>query len=143
MGFKFRKSIKIAPGVKLNLGKKSAGISVGGKYGGMSFNTKSGTRARVSAPGTGLSYSTKIGGSSGKRSSGSSSTHSVPQTVTVEVNAKAYLWLTILLGWLGIHRFYRKQIGIGLLYMFTGGIFFIGWFVDIIIAIKLVSFNKE
>ena len=60
MGINFRKSIKVAPGVKLNLGKKSAGISIGGKYGGMSFNTKSGTRARISAPGTGLSYSTKV-----------------------------------------------------------------------------------
>ena len=62
MGLRFRKSIKLAPGVKLNLGKKSAGISLGGKYGGVSFNTKSGARARVSAPGTGISYTTKIGG---------------------------------------------------------------------------------
>ena len=30
MGFRFRKSIKIAPGVKVNLGKKSVGVSVGG-----------------------------------------------------------------------------------------------------------------
>ena len=64
MGLRFRKSIKIAPGVKLNLGKKSTGISIGGKYGGVSLNSKTGARARVSAPGTGMSYSTKIGGSS-------------------------------------------------------------------------------
>ena len=62
MGSRFRKSIKIAPGVKINIGKKSVGMSVGGKYGGMSFNSRSGARARVSAPGTGLSYSTKICG---------------------------------------------------------------------------------
>lgn len=61
MGLRFRKSIKIAPGVKLNLGSKSAGVSVGGKYGGVSVNSKTGARARVSAPGTGLSYSEKIG----------------------------------------------------------------------------------
>lgn len=67
MGFNFRKSIKIAPGVKLNLGKKSAGISIGGNAGGVSFNTKSGARARVSAPGTGLSYTTKVGGSKAKK----------------------------------------------------------------------------
>lgn len=60
MGLRFRKSIKLAPGVKLNLGKKSAGISVGGKYGGMSFNSRSGSRARVSIPGTGISYSTSV-----------------------------------------------------------------------------------
>lgn len=61
MGTRFRKSFKIAPGVKVNVGKKSVGISVGGKYGGVSVNSKTGARARVSAPGTGLSYSEKIG----------------------------------------------------------------------------------
>ena len=55
MGFRFRKSIKIAPGVKLNLGKKSTGISVGNKFGGVSINTKTGVTTRVSAPGTGMS----------------------------------------------------------------------------------------
>jgi len=61
MGLRFRKSITIAQGVKLNIGKESAGISIGGKFAGISFNSKSGARVRVSAPGTGLSYSTKIG----------------------------------------------------------------------------------
>lgn len=72
MGFNFRKSIKLAPGVKLNFGKKSAGISLGGKYGGMSFNSKSGARARVSAPGTGISYTTKIGGTKASSKSSNS-----------------------------------------------------------------------
>lgn len=75
MGTRFRKSIKIAPGVKINVGKKSVGLSVGGKHAGMSFNSKTGTRARVSAPGTGLSYSTKVGGkktTSKSQSSGNS-----------------------------------------------------------------------
>lgn len=66
MGFRFRKSVKIAPGVKINFGKKSVGMSFGGKYGGISFNSKGGSRIRTSIPGTGLSYSTKL--SSGKRS---------------------------------------------------------------------------
>lgn len=60
MAFRFRKSIKLAPGVKLNLGKKSVGVSVGGKYGGVSYNSRNGARARVSAPGTGLSYTTSL-----------------------------------------------------------------------------------
>lgn len=72
MGFRFRKSAKIAPGVKLNFGKKSVGMSIGGKYGGVSFNSKTGARVRASAPGTGLSYSTKISGS-GKKCAKSSS----------------------------------------------------------------------
>lgn len=64
MGIRFRKSVKIAPGVRLNIGKKSAGISVGGKFGGVSYNSKTGARERFSIPGTGVSYSEKIGSAS-------------------------------------------------------------------------------
>lgn len=67
MGFRFRKSVKIAPGVKVNFGKKSVGMSVGNKYAGVSVNSRTGARARVSAPGTGVSYSTRIGSSSAHR----------------------------------------------------------------------------
>lgn len=66
MGFKFRKSVKIAPGVKLNFGKKSTGISIGNKGGGISFNTKSGVRTRASIPGAGISYSSKLSSSTKK-----------------------------------------------------------------------------
>lgn len=68
MGLRFRKSIKIAPGVKLNLNKKSTSISFGGKRAGVTVNSKRGMSYRVSAPGTGLSYTGKIGGSSKKES---------------------------------------------------------------------------
>lgn len=68
MGLRFRKSIKIAPGVKLNLNKKSTSISFGGKHGGVTVNSKRGASYRVSAPGTGLSYTGKVGGSSKKKS---------------------------------------------------------------------------
>lgn len=73
MSLRYRKSIKLAPGVKLNVGKKSIGVSVGNKYGGISVNSKTGTRARVSAPGTGMSYTTKIGSSTSKTASPSKS----------------------------------------------------------------------
>ena len=57
MGFNFRKSFKIAPGVRLNVGKKGiSSVSVGGK--GARINVgKKGTRTTVGLPGTGLSYS--------------------------------------------------------------------------------------
>lgn len=67
MGFKFRKSIKIAPGVKLNLNKKSAGITFGGKGFHHTINTKGNRTTSVGIPGTGLSYSTSSGGSSSKK----------------------------------------------------------------------------
>lgn len=41
------------------------------------------------------------------------------------------LVLCIFLGSLGAHRFYRGQFGMGILYLFTMGLFGIGWLVDI------------
>lgn len=143
MGLKFRKSIKLGKGAKLNLGKKSVGVSFGGKHGGVSFNSKSGARVRASVPGTGISYSTKVGGvSKTSRKKSTSSSTATP----VEVNANTYWYLTLLFGWLGIHRFYRRQMGMGFLYMFTGGGFFIGWIYDIIVARKMIKeleYNSE
>lgn len=75
MGFRFRKSFKIAPGVKVNIGKKSVGMSVGGKHGGVSFNSKTGTKVRTSIPGSGLSYSTSLGGSKKRTAKSSNSTN--------------------------------------------------------------------
>jgi TM2 domain-containing membrane protein YozV len=51
------------------------------------------------------------------------------------INAIAYLLFAIFLGGIGVHRFYRGSIGMGILYIFTGGLFGIGWLVDIIYAI--------
>lgn len=54
MAIRFRKSIKIAPGVKLNIGKKSASVSVGVKGFRKSFSTTGRQTTTVGIPGTGL-----------------------------------------------------------------------------------------
>lgn len=41
------------------------------------------------------------------------------------------LALWFFLGFVGGHKFYDGKIGSGLLYMFTAGLFFIGWFIDL------------
>jgi hypothetical protein len=64
MGFNFRKSVKIMPGVRLNVGKKSAGLSFGGRGMRYSINSNGGSRVSASIPGTGLSYSTSLTGRS-------------------------------------------------------------------------------
>ena len=46
------------------------------------------------------------------------------------------LILCVLFGFFGVHRFYVGKIGTGLLYLFTGGLFLIGYIVDIILIIK-------
>lgn len=43
--------------------------------------------------------------------------------------------LCLFLGGLGIHKFYEGRIGMGILYLFTGGIFGIGWIIDCIILL--------
>ena len=61
MGLRFRKSIKLAPGVKLNLNTKSVGVSAGVKGAHVSVNSSGRKTATFSIPGTGLSYSTNLG----------------------------------------------------------------------------------
>lgn len=61
MGLNFRKSITLLPGVKLNLNKKSAGLSFGVKGARYSINTSGQRRATVGIPGTGLSYTKTFG----------------------------------------------------------------------------------
>lgn len=59
MSFRFRRSIKLFPGVKINLSKSGPSLSVGPR--GASINvSKRGTRATVGIPGTGLSYSQRL-----------------------------------------------------------------------------------
>jgi len=54
MPFRFRKSIKIAPGFKLNIGKKGISTTVGKR--GASLNIgKRGIKTTIGIPGTGIS----------------------------------------------------------------------------------------
>lgn len=55
MGFRFRRSVKILPGVRLNFSKSGVSPSIGGR--GATVNlSRRGTRTTVGIPGTGLSY---------------------------------------------------------------------------------------
>lgn len=60
MGLRIRKSIKIAPGVRLNFGKKGISTSIGKRGAGITIGP-TGTTAHVGIPGTGISYVKKVG----------------------------------------------------------------------------------
>ena len=53
------------------------------------------------------------------------------------------LLLAVFLGGLGIHRFYLGKIGTGILWLLSGGIFGIGWLVDIIMIAVGSMKDKE
>ena len=42
----------------------------------------------------------------------------------------AYL-LWLFFGLFGVHKFYLNKLGMGILYIFTAGLFFVGWIVDL------------
>ena len=136
MGVRYRKSIKIAPGVRVNLGKKSASVSVGGKGYRKTFSTTGRTTTSVGIPGSGLSYTTTSGGSS--NSSGGASVDSsadVPfrvRPLKTDKSKTVTLLLCIFLGYFGAHYFYAGRFGMGILYLCTTGLFGIGWIVDIV-----------
>jgi hypothetical protein len=51
------------------------------------------------------------------------------------------LWL--FLGLLGAHKFYLDKFKMGILYMFTGGLFFVGWIVDLFTLGKQVDQHNK
>lgn len=74
MGFRFRKSFKVAPGVKLNFNKKSTGVTFGGK--GLHYTINSSGKSTTSAgiPGTGLYYTESSGGNGSGQNNGNNFT---------------------------------------------------------------------
>ncbi len=68
-------------------------------------------------------------------------THTVPQQQVIINNVPGGVkprskwtafFLCLFLGYFGVHKFYEGKTGMGLLYLFTGGLCGFGWIIDII-----------
>lgn len=121
MGFRFRRSVKILPGVKLNFSKRGVSTTVGVR--GARYTMGSGGRrtASVSIPGTGISNVTTWNKKSAKKASRST-----------RYSKNIALVLCILFGMFGAHRFYVGKRGTGVLWLFSVGGFLFGWIADIL-----------
>ncbi len=86
MGLRFRKSIKIAPGIKLNLSTKGAGVSFGGKGCRYSISSSGRKTATVGIPGTGIHYSASIGNTKKKKYSSRSSSQTTVRQISAQNN---------------------------------------------------------
>ena len=53
-------------------------------------------------------------------------------TAVSDKNRTTVVILCVFLGFFGVHYFYVNKIGLGLLYLFTWGLFGFGWLIDII-----------
>lgn len=88
MGMRFRRSVRICKGVRVNISKSGASLSLGGR--GCSVNVgRRGGSMTVGIPGSGLSYTTSLSsGSSAQRSTYRSSAPAVqlPSEVSVRMN---------------------------------------------------------
>lgn len=81
MGVRFRKSVKIAPGIRATVGKKSASVSIGTTGARHTISTTGKKTTTVGVPGSGLSHVSTSSAKQGK-GSGASVQHS-PRTYKV------------------------------------------------------------
>lgn len=80
MGFRARKSIKIAPGVRMTVSPKSASLRVGPRGAGISANTRGQVTRSVGIPGSGIYHQTtsKLGASSAREAATTPRTSTAP-----------------------------------------------------------------
>jgi hypothetical protein len=116
--FRLRRSVKIAPGIRLNINKKSVGLSAGVRGARYSVNS-SGRRTRsIGIPGTGLYYRSQSGGTRGRKretSAAASGNGFSPSRVTASFTG----WVTLLVFVVGIfngaQEFSGTVAGVGII----------------------------
>jgi hypothetical protein len=90
MSFRFRRTIKILPGVRLTIGWGGIGLNIGRRGLSIGFG-KRGVRLNVGLPGTGISYSKKISKSYDRLfNSGQSKKHEANSIEPVELDGVEY-----------------------------------------------------
>ena len=117
MGFKFKKSIKIAPGVKLNLNKKSASVSFGVRGFRKTYSTSGRKTSTVGIPGTGLYYTDVKNKKTTKEKKSTKRKYNYDAPINKVFDIRVYACLALFLGGLGVHKFYKKDFKKGLIYL--------------------------
>ncbi len=141
MGFRFRKSIKILPGVRVNIGKTGVSTTVGRRGASVTISER-GTSATVGIPGTGIAYSQKIAGPVVNNDTVERTNYSQERPTADKDKLTAAL-LALFLGGFGVHRFYLGQIGLGIAYLLFCWTFIpaIIGFIDFIILLSCSEQN--
>jgi hypothetical protein len=85
MGIRFRKRIKLAPGLHLNLSGSGLSMSAGPRGASMTFGGRGGTYMNAGIPGTGLYARERVGTAPSEADSRSSGSGTVKMSVTASV----------------------------------------------------------
>ena len=86
MGFRYRKSINLGGGFKINLSKSGVGYSWGVKGYRITQKAGGGTRRTVSIPGTGISYVQETGSGRRKNNSAINNTNTPNNVIPADDN---------------------------------------------------------
>lgn len=119
MGLRFRKSIKIAPGIKINLNKKSTSVTFGGKGVHYTASSTGKKTASVGIPGTGISYTQTTGQSNRQKKTnkgGSQPMPTAPQANFQDPDHKKWYQKT---GWIIALLILFFPVGLFLMWKYT------------------------
>ena len=116
MAFRFRKSVKVAPGIRLNVSKSGLSTSIGTRGGSVNLSSK-GTRVTASVPGTGMSWTkqTRTTGASPRKPAkrvAQERSRRVAQVEAIdESTGLSWLW-ALLFGpiYFAVHRFWWRAL---------------------------------
>ena len=90
MGLRFRKSVKILPGVRINFNKNSTSVSIGKRGARYTVSSTGKKTATIGIPGTGISYSQSVNAKKGNKAA------KEQQAEKKEYSAKTYKVCSIL-----------------------------------------------
>lgn len=87
VGLRFRRSFKLGPGVRLNVGKRGFSTSFGRRGAQVTVGGARGLSGTVGVPGSGLSYTSRISGSArSSRRAAATSTEVTPPVATISTH---------------------------------------------------------
>ena len=119
MGLRFRKSFKIAPGVKVNLNKRSTSVTFGGKVFHHTISSTGKRTSSASIPGTGIYY-TKTSGKKKTAKRGATPRRTVPKAPKNHRPKNTQKWYTRT-GWIIFFLIFLSPLGIYLMWRYKKG----------------------
>ncbi len=126
MGMRFRKSINLGGGAKININKSSIGMSGGINGARVSANSHGQTTKSVGVPGTGVSFRSTSGGSSKSSNDGCTvSAIKILLFFCVAALIILYAWIpAIIAGIIYIIYCYKTQSPVNKMYVIIGALIF-------------------